>query len=44
MGKEPLNKRLDGDWATLTEDLMFDDEGSLKLNPDLWINIRKVIL
>ena len=32
------------DWARLTKDLLFDTEGSLKFKPELWMDIRKVIL
>ena len=32
------------DWARLTKDLLFDSEGSLKFKPELWMDIRKVIL
>ena len=44
MGEDPLNKRFGNDWARLTHDLLFDSEGSLKFKPDLWMDIRKVIL
>lgn len=44
MGDDPLNKRFGEDWARLTKDLLFDSEGSLKFKPDLWSDIRKVIL
>ena len=44
MGDDPLNKRFGDDWAHLTRDLLFDSEGSLKFKPDLWMDIRKVIL
>ncbi|KAI0311876.1 hypothetical protein OF83DRAFT_1068125 [Amylostereum chailletii] len=44
MGEDPLNKRFGDDWARLTRDLLFDSEGSLKFKPDLWLDIRKVIL
>ena len=36
--------RFGEDWARLTKDLLFDGEGSLKFKPDLWMDIRKVIL
>jgi hypothetical protein len=39
-----LNKRFGEDWARLTKDLLFDSEGSLKFKPELWNDIRKVIL
>ncbi|KAG1723281.1 hypothetical protein EDB19DRAFT_1645363 [Suillus lakei] len=44
MGEDPLNKRFGEDWARLTRDLLFDSEGSLKFKPDLWSDIRNVIL
>ena len=44
MGEDPLNKRFGDDWARLTHDLLFDSEGSLKFKPDLWMDIRKVIV
>ncbi|TFK32241.1 hypothetical protein BDQ12DRAFT_659490 [Crucibulum laeve] len=44
LGDDPLNKRFGEDWARLTKDLLFDDEGNLKFKPDLWNDIRKVIL
>jgi len=44
MGDDPLNSRFGDDWARLTRDLLFDSEGSLKFKPDLWLDIRKVIL
>jgi hypothetical protein len=44
MGDDSLNKRFGDDWARLTRDLLFDSEGSLKFKPELWMDIRKVIL
>ena len=44
MGDDPLNKRFGEDWARLTKDLLFDSEGSLKWKPELWMDVRKVIL
>ena len=44
MSDDPLNKRFGDDWARLTRDLLFDSEGSLKFKPELWMDIRKVIL
>ncbi|KAK7689617.1 hypothetical protein QCA50_007410 [Cerrena zonata] len=44
LGDDPLNKRFGEDWARLTKDLLFDDEGSLKFKSELWMDIRKVIL
>ena len=44
MGDDPLNTRFGEDWARLTRDLLFDSEGALKWKPELWMDIRKVIL
>ncbi|CAA7258482.1 unnamed protein product [Cyclocybe aegerita] len=44
MGDDPLNKQFGEDWARLTKDLLFDGDGSLKFKPELWNDIRKVIL
>ncbi|KAL7283990.1 hypothetical protein ACG7TL_001263 [Trametes sanguinea] len=44
LGEDPLNKRFGEDWARLTKDLLFDSEGSLKFKPQLWMDVRKVIL
>jgi hypothetical protein len=44
MGNDPLNKRFGDDWQRLTRDLLFDSEGSLKFKPDLWMDIRRVIM
>lgn len=44
MAEDPLNKRFGEDWARLTRNLLFDSEGSLKLKPELWSDIRKVIV
>ncbi|KAI6102700.1 hypothetical protein EV401DRAFT_2061139 [Pisolithus croceorrhizus] len=44
MAEDPLNKRFGEDWARLTKDLLFDSEGSLKFKPELWSDIRKVIV
>ena len=38
------SRRFGEDWARLTRDLLFDSEGSLKFKPELWLDIRKVIL
>ena len=40
----PRSSRFGEDWARLTKDLLFDSEGSLKFKPQLWLDIRKVIL
>ena len=39
-----INHQFGEDWARLTRDLLFDNEGSLKFKPELWNDIRKVIL
>jgi hypothetical protein len=44
MGDDPLNARFGQDWARLTKDLLFDLEGSLKFKPELWSDIKSVIL
>jgi folate-dependent phosphoribosylglycinamide formyltransferase PurN len=44
MGDDPLNVRFGEDWQRLTKDLLFDSEGSLKFKPDLWRDIRQVIM
>ncbi|KAF9035150.1 hypothetical protein BJ165DRAFT_1510493 [Panaeolus papilionaceus] len=46
LGREfyDINKQFGEDWARLTKDLLFDQEGSLKFKPELWNDIRKVIL
>jgi hypothetical protein len=44
MGNDPLNKRFGEDWQRLTRDLLFDSDGGLKFKPELWNDIRKVIL
>lgn len=44
MAEDSLNKRFGEDWVRFTRDLLFDSEGSLKLKPELWSDIRKVIV
>ena len=44
MGDDSLNARFGEDWARLTKDLLFDNEGELKFKPELWYDIRKTIL
>lgn len=44
MGNDPLNARFGQDWARLTRDLLFDSEGNMQFKPELWNDIRKVIL
>ncbi|OCH91664.1 hypothetical protein OBBRIDRAFT_834003 [Obba rivulosa] len=43
-GADPLNRRWGNGWAKLTKDLLFDSEGSLQYKPELWQDIKKVIL
>jgi len=43
-GEDPTNKRFGEDWARLTKDSLFDSESSLKFKPDLWSDIREVIV
>ncbi|EJU01188.1 hypothetical protein DACRYDRAFT_116977 [Dacryopinax primogenitus] len=44
MGDDPLNKQFGDDWARLTHDLLFDENGQLAFKPHLWGDIRRVIL
>jgi len=44
MGNDPLNQRFGDDWARLTKDLLFDSEGALKFKPDLWNDVRHIIM
>lgn len=44
MGDDPLNRRFGKDWARLTRDLLFDNEGSLTFKSGLWSDIRSVIV
>jgi len=44
MGENPTNKRFGEDCARLSKDLLFDSEGSSKFKPELWNDIRKVIV
>ena len=44
IGEDPLIKRFSDDWARFTHDLLFDNEGNLKFKPDLWMDIRKIIV
>ncbi|KAI5117290.1 hypothetical protein M0805_006812 [Coniferiporia weirii] len=44
MGDDALNQRFGQDWARLTRDLLFDSEGALKFKPELWNDVRKIIL
>lgn len=44
LGDDPLNKRFGEDWARLTKDLLFDEDGKLVFKPHLWMDVRKVIL
>lgn len=42
--QDPLNTRLGEDLARFSRDLLFDSEGKLSYKPELWADIRKVIL
>jgi len=44
ISNDDLNARFAQDWARLTKNLLCDDEGDLKFKPELWRDIRKVIL
>ncbi|PPQ68177.1 hypothetical protein CVT24_005064 [Panaeolus cyanescens] len=44
MGDDPINQQFGQDWARLTHHLLFNDEGNLQFKPELWNDIRKVIL
>ncbi|KIJ56192.1 hypothetical protein M422DRAFT_774043 [Sphaerobolus stellatus SS14] len=41
---DPLNTRLGEDWARLTRHLLFDADGKLIWKPELWSDIRRVII
>ncbi|KAF8528371.1 hypothetical protein BU17DRAFT_73458 [Hysterangium stoloniferum] len=41
---DPLNERFGHDWSRLTRSLLFDSEGSLSFKPELWADIRTVII
>lgn len=41
---DPLNERLMRDWTCLTRDLFFNSEGKLSWKPELWADIRSVVL
>ncbi|CCM07009.1 uncharacterized protein FIBRA_09328 [Fibroporia radiculosa] len=43
-GNDPINRRFGQDWSRLTKDLLFDSEGSLKYKPELWTDVRRVIV
>lgn len=42
--QDPLNARFGQDLARLSRDLLFDSDGKLAYKPELWNDIRKVIL
>ena len=44
MDEDLTNKRFREDWARLTKNLLIDSQGSLKFKPELWSDIRKVIV
>lgn len=41
---DPLNERLMSNWTRLIRDLLFNSEGALSWKPELWADIRNVIL
>ncbi|KAG8905215.1 hypothetical protein FRB99_000484 [Tulasnella sp. 403] len=41
---DPLNQRFSSDWKRLTKDLLFDSDGNLAFKPQLWHDIRRVIM
>lgn len=41
---DPLNERLMSNWTRLIQDLLFNSEGALSWKPELWADIRHVIL
>lgn len=41
---DPLLNRFSADWKRLTKDLLFDADGNLTFKPQLWGDIRSVIL
>ncbi|GJJ13079.1 hypothetical protein Clacol_007329 [Clathrus columnatus] len=41
---DPLNGRLMNDWTRLIRDLLLNSEGTLSWKPELWADIRSVIL
>ncbi|KAG9004988.1 hypothetical protein FRB90_010641 [Tulasnella sp. 427] len=41
---DPLLNRFSSDWKRLTKDLLFDADGNLTFKPQLWGDIRRVIL
>ncbi|EMD37684.1 hypothetical protein CERSUDRAFT_105609 [Gelatoporia subvermispora B] len=43
-GSDPLNRRWGSGWAKLTKDLLFDSDGNLQYKPELWQDIKNVIL
>ncbi|TDL17822.1 hypothetical protein BD410DRAFT_793854 [Rickenella mellea] len=43
-GKDPLNHRFTDDWSKLLKDLLFDESGQLTFKPQLWSDIRQVVL
>ncbi|KIK67849.1 hypothetical protein GYMLUDRAFT_36633 [Collybiopsis luxurians FD-317 M1] len=42
--EDPLNRRLGTDIQRLTKDLLFDAEGKLSFKPELWDDVRSIIL
>ncbi|KAF5393156.1 hypothetical protein D9757_001352 [Collybiopsis confluens] len=44
IAEDPLNRRLGTDIQRLTKDLLFDSEGKLSFKPELWNDVRSIIL
>jgi hypothetical protein len=44
IGADPLNRRFGTDIQRLTKDLLFDAEGKLSFKPELWDDVRSIIL
>lgn len=44
IAQDPVNKKFGSSCAQLVRDLLMDSEGDIKYKPDLWMDIRKVIL
>ena len=44
IAQDPVNKMFGSSCSQLVRDLLMDSEGDIKYKPDLWMDIRKVIL
>ncbi|KAJ4479342.1 hypothetical protein J3R30DRAFT_3289645 [Lentinula aciculospora] len=44
IGADPLNKQFGTDIQRLTKDLLFDSEGKLTFKPELWNDVRSIIV